>query len=115
MKAAHMVGIIHTNLHSFNIFMDFTQAQQPHINIIDWGLLLKTPKKRISLNFVFEAEKNLEKVAVAKPKANRERLKRGWLAPELYDPFLVDAYTEASDIYALGYLLQVLYDFWKTA
>lgn len=64
---------------------------------------------------MFEADKNPEKVAEAKSRADQERHKRGWLAPELYDPVLEDAYTMASDVYALGYLLQVLYDFWKIA
>ena len=89
--------------------------QQPRIGIIDWGFLLKKPKKRISLNFVFEADKHLEQVAEAQSKADREHLKRGWLAPELYDPILADAYKQDSDVYALGYLLQVLYEFWRIA
>ena len=54
-------------------------------------------------------------MAQEQSKADRERLKRGWLAPKLYDPFLVDSYIQESNVYALGYLLQVLYDFWKTA
>ena len=111
-KAANMARIIHMDFHPFNIVLDFTQVQQPRTGIIDWGLLLRKPKKRLSLNFVFEADKHPEQVAEAQSKADREHLKRGWLAPKLYDPILADAYTEASDVYALGYLLQVLYDFW---
>ena len=66
LKAAHMASIIHTNMHPFNIVMDFMLTQQPGFGIIDWKLLLKMPKKRILLNLVFEAEKNLEKVAKEK-------------------------------------------------
>ena len=66
------------------------------------------------LNFVFEGEKNPKNVVEAKSKADIEHLKAGWLAHELYDSFLAGACTEASNVYALGYLLQVLFDFWKT-
>ena len=83
--------------------------------IIDWGLMLRFPKKRASLTFVYDAEKNAEKVAEMQIKASRERPKRPWMAPELYDPFLVDAYSKESDVYALGYLLEQLFDFWKIA
>ena len=65
------------------------------------------------LNYVFEADKNPAKVAEAKIYAERERHKRPWLAPELYDPFLADAYTQASDVFALGYLFECLYEFWQ--
>lgn len=115
LAAAHTAGIIHTDLHPFNIVLDFTRDLKTRVGIIDWGLLLRAPKKRASLNFVFDADKNPEKVAEANVYADRERPKRGWLAPELYDPFLVDAYTPASDVYALGYLLEVLHEFWKKA
>ena len=73
------------------------------------------PNKQSSLNFVFEADKNPTKAAKAKAYADRERHKRPWLAPELYDPLLADAYSQASDVYALGYLFESLYEFWKKA
>ena len=41
LKAAHMAGIIHTDLHPFNIVLDFIQMQKPRIGIIDWGLMLR--------------------------------------------------------------------------
>ena len=45
MVAAHMAGIIHLDLHLFNIVMDFTKDQKARAGIIDWGLLLQVPKK----------------------------------------------------------------------
>ena len=38
-----------------------------------------------------------------------------WLAPKLYDHLLANAYSQASDVYALGYLFETLYEFWKKA
>ena len=113
MAAAHMAGILHTDLHPFNVVLDFTKDLKARVGIIDWGLLLRAPSKQISLNFVYEADKNPAKVAEAQAYTDRERNKQPWLAPELYDPLLTDAYTQASDVYALGYLLETLYDYWK--
>ena len=42
-----------------------------------------------------------------------EIARQTWLALELYDPFVSNAFDKASDIYALGYLLQQLYEFWQ--
>ena len=70
--------------------------QETCIGIIDWGLLLRMPRKFFLLNFVFEAKKHPNKVANAQSKADRERYKKGWLAPRLYNSILIDAYTEAS-------------------
>ena len=38
--------------------------------------------------------------------------KRPWLAPEIYDHRFVDAFTKASDVYALGFIFEMLIDFW---
>lgn len=113
--AAHSAGIIHTDLHPFNIMLDFTRDVKARIGIIDWGCMLRLPKKRASLNFVAEADKHPDKVAQAQSTARVERQKRGWMAPELYDPFCANAYSGASDVYALGYLFNVLHEFWVVA
>ena len=42
-----------------------------------------------------------------------ERHKQSWLEPELYNHLLAHAYSQASDVYALGYLFKALYEFWK--
>ena len=110
---AHTAGMTHNDLHAFNIVLDFTKDNKPRVGIIDWGLLLRAPKKRASLNFIAEAEKHEEQVVAARGAAERQRQKRPWLAPELYDPLLADAYTMASDVYALGYILQALHEFWR--
>ena len=73
------------------------------------------PSKQQSLNFVVDADKNPTRAAKAKALGDRERHKQPWLAPELYDHLLVDAYSKASDVYALGYLFKALYEFWKKA
>ena len=75
--------------------------------------MLRMPKKQPSLNFVQEPKKNPDKVAEGQALANREQHKRPWMAPELYNVFLADAYTQASDVYAIGYLFEALHDFWK--
>lgn len=111
MAAAHMAEIVHIHLHPFNVVLDFTKGVKARVGIIDWGLLLWALSKWISLNFVYEADKNPTKVANAQAYADRECNKRPWLDPEVYDSFLTDAYTQASDVYALGYLLETLYDF----
>lgn len=113
MAAAHMAGIVHFDLHPFNVVLDFTKDVKARIGIIDWGLMLRSPNKPPAINFVFEADKNPAKVVEAQAYADRELHKRPWLAPELYNPFEANAYTQASDVYALGYMLEALFDFWK--
>ena len=71
------------------------------------------PSKQQLFNSVFEVEKNPTRAVEAKTYANREQHKWPWLAHELYDHLLVDAYSEASDVYAIGYLFKALYEFWK--
>ena len=46
MATAHMAGIIHTDVHPFNIVLDFTKDLKVQIGIIDWILLLRLPNKR---------------------------------------------------------------------
>ena len=48
---AHTAGIVHCNLHPFNIMLDYTRINQPQIGIIDWGMMIQTPTKQASLNF----------------------------------------------------------------
>lgn len=115
MNAAHMAGILHTDLHPFNVMLDFTRDMHVRVGIIDWGLLLRVGKKRRSMTFVFDADMNAEAVAEKVIWGQREQRARPWLAPELLDPLNENAYTRASDIYAVGYLLQHLYNFWKVA
>ena len=73
------------------------------------------PNKQQSLNFVVDANKNPTRAAEEKALGDREQHKRPWLAPELYNHLLADAYSEASDVCALGYLFKSLYEFWKKA
>lgn len=115
MNAAHMAGIVHTDLHPFNIMLNFTRDMHVRVGIIDWGLMLRVGKKRKSLTFVFDAAKNLTLVAERVIWAEREKTRKPWLAPELFDPRSDDAWSKASDVYALGYLLDQLFDFWKVA
>lgn len=35
MAMTHIIGILHTNLHPFNIVMDFIKDLVPQVNIID--------------------------------------------------------------------------------
>ena len=49
MVAAHMAEIVHTNIHTFNLVLDFMKDLKVQIGIIDWGLLLKVPNKKSSL------------------------------------------------------------------
>ena len=46
MAAAHMEGIVHTDIHPFNIVLDFIKDLKVQIGIIDWGLLLRVPNKQ---------------------------------------------------------------------
>ena len=113
--AAHASGIIHCDLHPFNIMLDFTRTEQPRVGIIDWGVMLRTPSKRPAKNFVRNASANPMAVVDAENAAKTEFVKRPWLAPEMYNPYCADAYTKASDIYALGFVFQMAVDFWVAA
>lgn len=113
LNAAHMAGILHTDLHPFNIMLDFTRDTHVRVGIIDWGLLLRVGQQRHSQTFVYDAENHAALVAERIIEGEREKLKRPWLAPEIFDPRNSNAYTRESDIYALGYLLSHLHEFWK--
>ena len=49
--ATHTAGIVHCNLHPFNIMLDYTRTNQPQIGIIDWGKMIQTLTNQASLNF----------------------------------------------------------------
>ena len=115
MATAHMARIVHTDVHPFNIVLDFTKDLKVQIGIIDQGLLLKVPSKCQSLNFVVDANKNPTRAAEAKAYADKEQHKQLWLAPEGWDHLLADAYSQASDVYALDYLFELFMNFGKKA
>ena len=73
------------------------------------------PSKQQLLNFVVDVDKNPTRAVEPKAYTNREQHKQLWLAPELYNCLLPYAYSQASDVYALGYLFETLYEFWKKA
>ena len=60
-----------------------------------------------------DADRNPTRAAEAKAYVDRGQHKQPRLAPELYDNLLVDAYSQASDVYALGHLFKTLHEFWK--
>lgn len=63
MNAAHMPKILHTDLHPFNVMLDFTRDMHVRVGIIDWGLLLRVGKKCHSMMFIFDAKNHAEAVA----------------------------------------------------
>ena len=113
MAAAHSAGVLHTDLHAFNIVLDFTRDMHVRVGIIDWGLLLRAGKTRASMFYVFEPENHKEVVVERRVQGQKELRDKPWLAPELCDPLQNSAYSKESDVYALGWLLEVLIDFWK--
>ena len=85
MNAAHMAGILHTDLHPFNVMLDFTRDMHVHVGIIDWGLLLRVGGKKCrSMTFVFDADMNAEAVAEKVIWGQREQRARPWLSPPSY-------------------------------
>ena len=48
MKDAHTVGLLHCDLHTRNICLDFTRDHICKVGIIDWGLLLLEGQHRPS-------------------------------------------------------------------
>ena len=77
--------------------------------------MLRTPSKWPANNFVRNASANPMAVVDTENAAKTESVKRPWLAPEMYNPYCADAYTKASDIYALGFVFQMAIDFWVGA
>ena len=103
--ATHTAGIVHCNLHPFNIMLDYTRTNQPQIGAIDWGMMIRMPTpKRGSLNFESNASTDPSALVEVQDRARFELQKRPWLAPEIYDHNCADAFTKASDIYALGFI-----------
>ena len=94
---AHTAGIVHCDLHPFNIMLDYTRTNQPQIGIIDWGMLIQMPTKHASLNF--ESNANTDLAALVE-------------VQEIYDHNCADAFTKSSDIYALKFIFEMLIDFW---
>ena len=41
LEFAHSEGVIHNDLHPWNIMLDFTAEGVPRVGIIDWGLALR--------------------------------------------------------------------------
>lgn len=52
MRTAHGAGIVHCDLHSKNVVLDFTKENKVRVGIIDWGLLLRAGVPRPSITFV---------------------------------------------------------------
>lgn len=115
MAAAHSAGVLHTDLHAFNIVLDFTRNMHVRVGIIDCGLLLRAGNTRPSSFYIFDPDNNKERFEEKRVQGQRERRDKPWLAPEICDPLQTSAYSKESDVYALGWLLDVLIDFWKGA
>ena len=95
--------------------LDYTKTNQPQIGIIDWGMMIQTPTKQASLNFELNASTDLSALIEVQDQARFKLQERPWMAPEIYDHRCVDAFTKAGDVYALGFIFEMLIDFWTTA
>ncbi len=89
---AHSQGVLHNDLHAWNVVLDITKDGIPRVGIIDWGLALR-------MNF----EKKASNVTVKK-----EHDARPWRAPELCDPDHACPWSCSTDTYALAWLIQLL-------
>lgn len=89
MAHAHQKGIIHCDLHPWNIMTDFTKEGVPRVGVIDWGLALRVGIEQRRTNIVNQDEHNL----------------RPWRAPELYNPQSPCPYTKATDVYAVAFCI----------
>ena len=75
-------------------------------------MMIQTPTKRASLNFEPNASTDPSALIEVQDQARFELGKRPWLAPKIYDHRCVNAFTKANDIYALGFIFEMLIDFW---
>lgn len=114
MKDAHVVGFVHCDLHTRNICLDFTRDNLCKVGIIDWGLMLLEGQYRPSELYTAKELEDPEPIKDIRRKEGAAlQRKRPWMAPELFDPYMLRAFTKASDVYALGYLFLMMVEFWK--
>ncbi|MCO5568904.1 hypothetical protein L7F22_056235 [Adiantum nelumboides] len=89
MAFAHCKGVLHCDLHLGNVVLDFTQDDQPRIEIIDWGLALRVGyEKRVS-----------------QAPHRKDHDFWPWLAPELMGVDDEDVYKKGVDVYALSWMI----------
>ncbi|KAI5054163.1 hypothetical protein GOP47_0030942 [Adiantum capillus-veneris] len=112
---AHSTGIVQSDLYPFNIMLKFARTNKPRVGIIHGDMMLRTLAKRETINYLYPSAQSNSTVLDAQRARNVEMAKRPWIAPKLYDPRCTDAYTKASNIYALGYLFDMLANFWSAA
>ena len=89
---AHSHGVLHNDLHVWNVVIDITKEGIPRVGIIDWGMALRINYEKKPSNVTTKKEHDI----------------RPWRADELCDATNPCPYSTATDTYALAWLIRVL-------
>ena len=88
---AHDHGVLHNDLHPWNVVIDITKEGIPRVGIIDWGLALRIRFEKRASNVTKRADHNA----------------RPWRAEELCDANHPCPYSYSTDTYALAWMIQM--------
>lgn len=92
---AHGEGIIHNDLHPWNIMIDFTATGVPRVGIIDWGLALRAGVEQRPTNITNQLEHRI----------------RPWRADELLALRHPCPWSYATDVYAAAWVIDAICKF----
>ena len=92
---AHGEGILHNDLHPWNIMLDFTTIGVPYIGLIDWGLAMRTGIEHRPTNITNPVEHKIHP----------------WRSVELLDAKYPSPWSYALYVYALSWVIYCIYKF----
>lgn len=91
LQFAHDHGVLHNDLHPWNVVIDITKEGIPRVGLIDWGLALRVKFEKRPSNVVDRKEHDA----------------RPWRAEELCDARSGCPYSYSTDTFALVWLIQI--------